>query len=215
MNPWPLERILAHHRAHSLRQPVKPAAHVRRLERQPEARPRPARPVFVQRPQARQPPHAALSSTAASARTMRGVESWPHPQTPPIPQYHFHPPIPGRRRVAAGRARTSALDAGPLARSARPGSVSLPRISRGAAVRPAARSRFFHQKKCDAHNSRSRQNAATLCPLRACSETNLCHFRRACLLRSRCVIAPASPPAGHDATLPHTPARCASHIAHQ
>ena len=55
-----------------------------------------------------------------------------------------------------------------------------------------------------AHNPRSRQNPATLRPLRACSETNLCHFRRAFLLRSRCVIAPASSPASHNATLPHT-----------
>ena len=39
-------------------------------------------------------------------------------------------------------------------------------------------------------------------------------FRRAFLLRFGCVIGPASPPASHDATLPHTPARCASHIAH-
>ncbi len=37
---------------------------------------------------------------------------------------------------------------------------------------------------------------------------------RAFLLRSRCVIGPASSPASHDATLPHTPARCASHTAH-
>ncbi|HTS70819.1 MAG TPA: glucoamylase family protein, partial [Terriglobia bacterium] len=47
------------------------------------------------------------------------------------------------------------------------------------------------------------------------AETNLCHFRRACLLRSPSVIAPASPPTGHDATLLHRPARCASHIAHE
>jgi hypothetical protein len=71
-------------------------------------------------------------------------------------------------------------------------------------------------EKCDARpTSRSRQNAATLCPLRPCSEINFCHFRRACLLRSRCVIAPASLPSRLQCyTPPHSPARCASHIAH-
>jgi hypothetical protein len=51
------------------------------------------------------------------------------------------------------------------------------------------RSRFFHQKKCGAHNFRSRQNAATLFPLRICSEISLRHLVHAFLLRSRCVIA--------------------------
>src|ERR1700740_1815219 len=37
-------------------------------------------------------------------------------------------------------------------------------------------SRFFHTKKYGRHKPRSRQNAFTLCPLRACSETSLRHF---------------------------------------
>ena len=186
----PAQRILPDHRAHPLRQPIKPAAHVRRLKCQPEARPPPARCLFVQRPQARQPSHAALSSTAASAPTNAGSNPGP------------------TRRLRPFLSTTSTRR-------------SSPRIEAPAAnftsrnfAAPLAPSRFFHQKKCDAHNLCSRQNAATVCPLRPCAETNLCHFRRACLLRSRCVIAPASPPTGHDATLPHRSARCASHIAY-
>src|SRR5208283_396602 len=75
--PMPAQRILPDHRAHPLRQPVKPAAHVRRLQGQPEAPARPPRPVFVQRPQARQPSHAALSTTAASACTNSGSNPGP------------------------------------------------------------------------------------------------------------------------------------------
>ena len=64
------------------------------------------------------------------------------------------------------------------------------------------------------HNRRSRQNAATSCPLRACSEISPRHFWRAFLLRSCCVIGPASPPAGHNATHHLVRTRCASRIAH-
>src|SRR5579883_1541068 len=63
------------------------------------------------------------------------------------------------------------------------------------------------------HNRRSRQNAATSCPLRACSEISPRHFWRAFLLRSCCVIGPASPPAGHNATHHLVRTRCASSIA--
>jgi hypothetical protein len=52
-----------------------------------------------------------------------------------------------------------------------------------------SRSRFFHQKKCDARNFCSRQNAATLFPPRICSEISLRHFVHAFLFRFRCVIA--------------------------
>jgi hypothetical protein len=37
-------------------------------------------------------------------------------------------------------------------------------------------SRFFHTKKYGRHKLRSRQNAFTVCPLRACSETSFRHF---------------------------------------
>jgi hypothetical protein len=40
-------------------------------------------------------------------------------------------------------------------------------------------SRFFHTKKYGRHKPCSRQNAFTLCPLRACSETSLRHFIQA------------------------------------
>jgi hypothetical protein len=53
-----------------------------------------------------------------------------------------------------------------------------------------SRSRFFHRKKYGAHRERWRQNAATLCPLRACPETGARHFVQAFLLRCRYVIAP-------------------------
>ena len=58
------------------------------------------------------------------------------------------------------------------------------------ASRPASasRSRFFQAKKYGAHNPRSRQNAATLCPLRPCSLTSFRHFPHTCLLLSRCVM---------------------------
>jgi hypothetical protein len=36
--------------------------------------------------------------------------------------------------------------------------------------------RFFHVKKYGRHKPRSRQNAITVCPLRACSETSFRHF---------------------------------------
>src|SRR5208283_4356495 len=71
----------------------------------------------------------------------------------------------------------------------------------------ASRSRFFHAKKCGAHSPRSRQYAATLCPLRACSKTTFRHFAHAFRLRCRCVIL-------QDCYLARTSARWGSHIAH-
>ena len=44
---------------------------------------------------------------------------------------------------------------------------------------PAWLSRFFQAKKCGAHSPRSRQNAATLSPLRFCSATIRRHFAHA------------------------------------
>ena len=108
-------------------------------------------------------------------------------------------PSPPGRESTAGRASIAALDAAPIPARSGTARVSFTStnfvtgVSRGAGSGPAARSRFFHQKKWDARNSRSRQNAATLCPLRACAETNLCHCCRAFRLRSRSVIRPASP----------------------
>src|SRR5579885_778444 len=70
----PAQRILPNHRLHPLRQPVKPAAHVRRFHRQPDARG--LRPI--ERPQTRQPHHAA-STTPTSTRTCSA--SQPRPTT--------------------------------------------------------------------------------------------------------------------------------------
>ena len=178
----PAQRILADHRAHPLRQPVKPAAHVRRLARQPHAHPRPARRLFVQRPQTRQPPHAALSSTAASARTNSRSNPGPTRRLRP-----FLSTTSTRRSPTAPRRRSRCrqLHFHKFRRATRAQPLLPPEEMRRAQLALPAKRRH-------------------LCPLRPCSETNLCHFRRACLLRSRCVIAPASLPSGHDATLPHT-----------
>src|SRR5271156_2446256 len=56
--------VLADHRTHSLGQPIKPAAHIRRFHRQPDAR----RLQAIQRAQTRQTHHGRLSSTANNAR---------------------------------------------------------------------------------------------------------------------------------------------------
>ena len=43
----------------------------------------------------------------------------------------------------------------------------------------SSRNRFLHAKKYGLHRPRARQNAVTVCPLRACSEISLRHFVRA------------------------------------
>src|SRR5205807_6147355 len=65
--------------------------------------------------------------------------------------------------------------------------------------------RFFQTKKYGLHSPRSRQNAVTVCPLRACSEISSRHFVQAFFVRR--VVAQ------HCYTRSH-PARCGSLIAH-
>src|SRR5579885_2292421 len=84
----PAQRILPNHRLHPLRQPVKPAAHVRRFHRQPDARG--LRPI--ERPQTRQPHHAA-STTPTSTRTCSASQ-------PPPPTKHR--PLRNRISTRAG-----------------------------------------------------------------------------------------------------------------
>ncbi len=50
-------------------------------------------------------------------------------------------------------------------------------------VTALSRSRFFHTKKYGLHKARSRQNAVTSSPLRACSETSFRHFVHAFFVR--------------------------------
>src|SRR5213076_2237514 len=64
---------------------------------------------------------------------------------------------------------------------------------------------FFQTKKYGLHSPRSRQNAVTVCPLRACSEISSRHFVQAFFVRR--VMAQ------HCYTRAH-PARCGSLIAH-
>src|SRR5579883_440713 len=192
----PAQRILPNHRLHPLRQPVKPAAHVRRFHRQPDARG--LRPI--ERPQTRQPHHAA-STTPTSTRTCSASQPRPTTRLRPF-----------RNRIST-RASSDPCGSGARSTTSDPfaasppwrascTSTNLPAPPRFAASPPlrvlagqaSARSRFFHQLKCGTHNRRSRQNAATLCALRPCSETSLRHFARALLLRSRCVTVPPSPP---------------------
>ena len=201
--------------AQSPRAPAPPAGQTRNACPAPRA---PARGAPAARPPPLRP--ARASSAALSCLALQHRHQRPHvPGVEPPPPHRLRPfrsttsrrPSPVGGGSAAGRARTPVLDAGPTAARSSTVGVSFTSTNLVSGVR----SRFFHHQKCEAPYSRSRQNAPTLCPLRACSEINFCHFRRAFLLRSRCVIGPASSPASHDATLPHTPARCASHTAHQ
>jgi hypothetical protein len=86
---------------------------------------------------------------------MFGIESWPNQQASPIPQSDFNARI-------AGRAR-------PMPRH----------LHFQDSVGVSSSSRFFHTKKYGRHKPWLRQNAFTLCPLRACSETSLRHFIQA------------------------------------
>src|SRR5579885_476548 len=127
----PAQRIFANHRLHPLGQTVKPAAHVRRFHRQPDAhRLRP-----IERPQTRKPDHPAASATANNARTCSRSNPCPTTRLRPL-----------RSRIST-RASLGALGSGaaaatftstnPLATAGRPTLTSL------AAV--LSRSRFFHQ----------------------------------------------------------------------
>src|SRR5579885_2118728 len=126
----PAQRISANHRLHPFRQAVKPAAHVRRFHRQPNARALCA----IQRPQTRKPDHAA-STTPTSTRTCSRSNPCPTTRLRPL-----------RSRIST-RASLGALGSGaaaatftstnPLATAGRPTLTSLAAVP--------SRSRFFHQ----------------------------------------------------------------------
>src|SRR5439155_1201863 len=139
------------HRSHALRQPVEPAAHVHGLTRQPDPRFLRA----VHRLQTRQPDHDAVSTTASNARTCSA--SNPRPTS--------------RLRPFCNRISTRESPAAFGADSVSCTSRNFTAVS--------LRNRFFHAKKYGLHRPCSRQNAVTVCPLRACSEISLRHFVRA------------------------------------
>src|SRR6266576_3148300 len=162
------QRIFSDHHLDAFRQPIKATAHVGRFRRQPDARY--LRPV--QRVQTGQPDHAPLSTTASNARKCCASNPGPTSRLRP-----FWSRISTRESPAVLAAATSFTSTNCAA--------SPPCGCRGAAV---SRRRFFQAKKCGAHSLRSPQNAATLCPLRTCSETNFSHFAHTFLLRSCRVI---------------------------
>ena len=149
--PMPTQRVLTNHRSHPLRQPVEPAAHVHGLTRQPDPRFLRA----VHRLQTRQPDHDAVSTTASNARTCSASNPRPTSRLRP-----FCNRISTRESPAAF------------------GAASVSCTSRNFTA-VSSRNRFFHAKKYGLHRLRSRQNAVTVCPLRACSEISLRHFVRA------------------------------------
>src|SRR5216684_8879252 len=102
----------------------------------------------------RQPDHAPGSTTASKAR--KCCASNPGPTT----------------RLRSFLSRTSIAAPCPaLASGTAAASFSSTNFAASACL-----NRFFQAKNCGAHTPRSRQNTATLCPLRACSETTLRHF---------------------------------------
>src|SRR5215472_1637879 len=140
--------VLPNDRSHSFRKSIKSAAHVRRFASHPDPRSLCA----IHRLQARQSDHSAASTTASNARTCLAS----------------NPGLTIRLRPFLNR--ISMLEsAGAL------GPCSATCTSRNFAG-VSSSSRFFHTKKYGRHKPRSPQNAFTVCPLRACSETSLRHF---------------------------------------
>ncbi len=117
----------------------------------------------VHRLQTRQPDHDAVSTTASNARTCSA--SNPRPTS--------------RLRPFCNRISTRESPAAFGADSVSCTSRNFTAVS--------LRNRFFHAKKYGLHRPRSRQNAVTVCPLRACSEISLRHFVRAFF--PRCHVA--------------------------
>src|SRR3974390_1407709 len=141
-------RVLPNDHFHPLRQPIESAAHVRRFTSHPD--PRSLRAIHGL--QTRQPDHPTASTNVSNARTCSA--SNPRPTT----------------RLRPFWSRTSTRGS-----PGAPGAGSCTCTSKNFAV-ALFRSRFFHTKKYGLHRARSRQNAVTVCPLRACSETSLRHF---------------------------------------
>src|SRR6516165_4482790 len=148
-------RVLSDDRAHTFRQAIESAAHVRRFAGHPD--PRSLR--TIHRLQARQSDHSAASTTASNTRTCSAS----------------NPGLTIRLRPFLNRIST-------LESSSALGPCSVTCTSRNFAG-VSSSNRFFHTKKYGRHQPRSRQNAFTVCPLRVCSETSLRHFVDAFLER--------------------------------
>jgi len=148
-------RVLPNQHSHTFRQPIESAAHVRCFAGHPDPRPLRA----IHRLEARQPDHPAASTTASNARTCSAS----------------NPGLTIRLRPFFRRISTPASRDG----------LGTPPVTCTSRNFPAVPSctRFFHTKKYGRHKPCSRQNAFTLCPLRACSETSLRHFVHAFLER--------------------------------
>jgi hypothetical protein len=141
-------RVLPKNRSHTFRQSIESAAHVRRFAGHPDSRSLRA----IHRLQTWQPDHPATSTNASNARTCSAS----------------NPGLTIRLRPFCSRISTPAS---PDVLGAR----SVTCTSRNF-VAVLSCSRFFHTKKYGLHKAFSRQNAVTVCPLRACSETSLRHF---------------------------------------
>ena len=154
------QRVLPNDRLHLFRQTIEAAAHVGRFGRQPD--PRLVRPI--QRVPTRQAGQTRVSSAASAARRWSASK-------------------PGSTNTQRPLSRISmawlcaAVSCGGF-------SVRATCISTNCPV-AAWRNRFFQAKNCDAGRSRCRQNAATLWPLPACSDTRPLHFAHASRLSSR------------------------------
>src|SRR5208282_3863968 len=106
----------------------------------------------IHRLQTGQPDHPAASTTASNARTCSTS----------------NPGLTIRLRPFCNRISTASPDGAP----------SVTCTSRNF-VCVSSCNRFFHTKKYGRHKPCSRQNAFTLCPLRACSDISLRHFSQA------------------------------------
>src|SRR5215472_1520147 len=150
-------RVLPNDRSHTFRQPIKSAAHVRRFAGHPDPRSLRA----IHRLQTRQPHHPVASAKASNARTWSASNPGPTIKLRPF----------GSRISTRGSLGLFSLLATCTSTKGTGGS---------------ARHRFLWAKKYEVCKLRSRQNSATLCPLRACSWINFCHFTHVRFVR--CVI---------------------------
>src|SRR6266481_2042684 len=140
--------VLSNDHSHTFRQAIESAAHVRYFAGHPD--PRSLR--TIHRLQTWQPDHSAASTTTNNARTCSAS----------------NPGLTTRLRPFLSRIST-------LASPGVLGPCPATCTSRNF-VGVCSSSRFFHTKKYGRHKPCSRQNAFTLCPLHACSETSLRHF---------------------------------------
>src|SRR5436190_815136 len=144
-------RVLSNDRSHTFRQAIESAAHVRYFAGHPD--PRSLR--TIHRLQTGQPDHSAASTTINNTRTCSASN--------PGLTITLRPFL----------SRISTLESPGVL-----GPCPATCTSRNF-FDVFSSSRFFHTKKYGRHKPCSRQNAFTLCPLRACSETSLRHFIQA------------------------------------